>query len=333
MSAGAIERWTWHGGGLRAARARFAHAPEPWIDLSTGINPHGWPHDRALAGQPCDWARLPDERELLGLEAAAADYFGVDPAFLCAVPGTEIGLRLIEGLIEGPAHHATPSYRTHAEMLPGSRPIAWDRLADADGATLVLANPNNPDGRLLYRGEMRDVLGRRGGGWLLVDEAFADTAPAASIACEIAEDRRLLVFRSFGKFFGLAGVRLGFVLGPPAFLARLRRKLGAWPLSAPAIAIGAAAYRDRPWIEAMRLRLPAEAAALDAALIRCSLEPAGACPLFRLVEVDDAHALFDRLAARAILTRPFAENPRWLRIGLPGDAAAVSRLEAALRDG
>lgn len=321
------DRWTWHGGGLRAAQAQFGTRDLPWIDLSTGINPHPWP----VLVDSFDWARLPDEQDLRDLEAAAAAHFGTLPACVCAVPGTEIGLRMVGSLIDGPAFHALPSYRTHGEMLDGSLPVTDLRLADADGATLILANPNNPDGRLRNRAELLDLLDRRGRtGWLLIDEAFADAHRHASLADQVGEDRRLMIFRSFGKFFGLAGVRLGFVLGPPSFLAVLRRKLGAWPLSASAIAIGTAAYRDHDWIAQTRVHLMAQADALDAVLNKAGLHPQGACPLFRLVETDDARALFDRLAARFILTRPFTDNPQWLRFGLPADSVALARLKDAL---
>ncbi|WP_156678202.1 aminotransferase class I/II-fold pyridoxal phosphate-dependent enzyme [Sphingomonas profundi] len=325
-----IDRWTWHGGGLRAARAHYGDGALPWIDLSTGINPRGWP----VPVRDFDWASLPDELDLRGLEAAAAAHFRADPACVCAVPGTEIGLRLMDGLIDGPAYHLVPSYRSHGEMLGGSEPLAVARVEEADGATLILANPNNPDGRLLDPVVLQDMLlGRGRRGWLLVDEAFADTTPALSIAGIIGEDRRLIAFRSFGKFFGLAGLRLGFVLGPPSFLAHVRRKLGAWPLPAATIAIGTAAYRDRDWIEAASNRLLGDARRLDVMLRRSGYRPIGGCPLFRLVETDDAHGLFERLAGHAILTRPFADRPRWLRIGLPPDEAAFSRLRRALARG
>lgn len=323
-------RWTWHGGGLAAARAHYGDAAGPWIDLSTGINPHGWPPADRIA---IDWRHLPDEGDLRALEQAAAAHFGADPAHVCAVPGTEIGLRLIGERLDGPAFHRSPSYRTHGDMMPGSRAVTADRLDEADGATLILANPNNPDGGSLAAASMLDLLGRRGNGWLLVDEAFADTDPAPTMAGQVAEERRLIVFRSFGKFFGLAGVRLGFVLGPRVVIDPLRQRLGAWPLSAAAIAIGMAAYRDRGWIDAMRMRLVGDAAALDAVLRRAGFDAVGDCPLFRLIETDDAMALFERLARRSILTRPFDEQPRWLRLGLPADEAALARLEAALGDG
>jgi cobalamin biosynthesis protein CobC len=312
------ESWTWHGGGLEAARGHFGEGD--WLDLSTGINPHPWPGADAVA---IDWRRLPERHALADLEAAAAGYFGLDPRHVCAVPGTEIALRLVGALIGGPARYATPTYRTHGEMIAGAEPIPRNALC-AEG-TLILANPNNPDGSALPPSALRDH-----DGWLLIDEAFADTDPALSLAGHVGDARRLVVFRSFGKFFGLAGVRLGFVLGPVALLDRVRAMLGAWPVSAGAIAIGAAAYRDTGWAKAMRARLASEASTLDALLARAGYVATGACPLFRLIEVPDAMALFERLARRHILTRPFAEHPHWLRIGLPSDGAALTRLEAAL---
>jgi len=139
-----------------------------------------------------------------------------------------------------------------------------------------------------------------------------------------------VIFRSFGKFFGLAGLRLGFVIGPRAVIAKFRARLGAWPVSAASIAIGTAAYRDAAWIASSRADLHRWAAALDAVLARHGLAARGGCPLFRLVETDQAEALFERLARRAILTRPFDYDPRWLRLGLPGSEADLARLDTAL---
>lgn len=320
--------FVWHGGALAEAKRHFGG--EAWIDLSTGINPAPWPHADPIK---IDWRRLPEREDIAALEAAAADHFGADPAHVCAVPGTEIGLRLIGGLIGGPAHHVAPSYRTHGEIFVGSRPIAWADAANC-GNTLILANPNNPDGRIVPLSALHDCLAARGANdWLLVDEAFADCAPGTSIAHAVGPANNLVVFRSFGKFFGLAGLRLGFVIAPPDLIAALRRQLGAWPVSAAAIAIGTAAYRDRAWIAEARAALQNRSARLDALLARHGYRPTGECPLFRLIETPDAAALFERLARAAILTRPFAERPDWLRLGLPADDAALERLDTALAHG
>ena len=318
-----------HGGALAEAERRFGHPRAAWLDLSTGINPNPWPADHLAIGQH----RLPDPEDLQALETAAARHFGCAPDRLCALPGSEAGLRLVGEILEGPAFHRSPGYGTHGEMLAGIRPLATNDLDQADDATLLLANPGNPDGRLFPRETLLALLARRGShGWLLVDEAFADCHPEASLAPFVADDRRLLSFRSFGKFFGLAGVRLGFVLGPAPFIARLRARLGSWPLSAAAIAIGHAAYRDQAWIAATRKRLAEQAARLDALLANAGLAAAGASPLFRLVRCPDAGRLFAHLAQRAILTRPFADDGAHLRFGLPADAAAMARLAAALAE-
>ncbi len=316
---------TFHGGRIAEARAVYGNAEGSWLDLSTGINPHSWPGADNLE---IDWHSLPDDRALADLEDAAGAYFGIDPAHVCTVPGSEIGLRLLGLLGSGSTAYLAPSYRTHAEMAPGSIAVAPADLPACNAATIILANPNNPDGRL------PDVAALvRPGRRLIVDEAFADPAPRISAVGHVRDDRGIVVVRSFGKFFGLAGVRLGFVIGPRPLVGRLRAVLGSWPVSAAALAIGRAAYRDRAWIAAMRRRLPADAAALDIVLARHGLRATGACPLFRLVKTDDAAALFDRLARRNILTRPFDYDARWLRLGLPGSDHALARLDRALADG
>lgn len=319
--------WTWHGGALAAAQRHFGGDARDWIDLSTGINPDPWPRANKTS---IDWQRLPEAGALTALETAAATSFGVDPGYVCAVPGSEIGLRLTGRLIGGAACHVAPAYRTHGAMIAASAPVGADDMMQ-HGGTLILANPNNPDGRCLTPVMLAALLDRRDAeSWLLVDEAFADGDPAASVAPLVGDGARLIVFRSFGKFFGLAGVRLGFVIAPRDIVAGLRDLLGAWPVSAAATAIGTAAYRDTGWIAATRAALPRRAAALDAMLARRGYTATGACPLFRLIETEGAGALFERLAHARILTRPFAERPDWLRLGLPADADALARLEAAL---
>ena len=322
--------FAWHGGCLAQARATFGEGPEPWIDLSTGINPLPWPGAGAL--EP-DWHSLPDPQALAALEAIAARHFCVDPALCCAVPGSEMALRLLGTVTGQTGAHLAPAYRTHAVACPE----AIDLVArpPSEARLLLLANPNNPDGRIVPAARLEQWLHwqERSGGWLVVDEAFADAAPQASIAPLVQEHRRLIVLRSFGKFFGLAGVRLGFVLAPPPIIAAYRQVLGDWPLSVAALAIGAGAYADEAWIAATRLALPARAAALDAMLRDHGFRAWGACPLFRLIETDDAGALFERLARRAILTRPFAYHSRWLRLGLSADERAMARLDRALADG
>lgn len=320
-----------HGGRLAEAALRFGGEPRDWLDLSTGLNPVPWP----IAGAPAtDWTALPDPDALAALEAEAARHFGSDPAFTCAVPGSETALRLLAGMLDRPGRALVPAYRTHAEAFATSRPIAFAETPQ-DGEVVVLANPNNPDGLLRAPADMLDWQARiaRTGGWLIVDEAFADCHPEASVAAEVGTGSRFIVLRSFGKFFGLAGLRLGFVIAPPSLAARLRLLLGSWPVHAAALTIGRAAYADAEWTARTRADLPRRAAALDAVLERSGLAPQGACPLFRYLTGCDAQALFARLAEARILTRPFAERPDTLRLGVPADPAALDRLSRALRHG
>lgn len=314
---------THHGGRIDIAAQLYPNAPRPWLDLSTGINPVAWQPDAVLT---LDWAGLPSPTALAELEAAAAGVFGASPPAVVAVPGTEIALRLLGSLaLRGPVHYIAPGYRTHAEAFAGATPVTIDRAAETCG-TVLLANPNNPDGRVLTVQALHALARDR---WLVVDEAFADHDPSVSIVPSLPANT--IVLRSFGKFFGLAGVRLGFVIGPAEIVTRFRAMLGDWPVSAAAIAFGTAAYRDAAWIAATRARLTRDADVLDAVLRRHGLNPGGACPLFRLVDGDPA--LFDRLAGAGILTRPFDDAPGRLRIGLPPDDRALERLDRALGNG
>lgn len=325
-----VGEWTWHGGAIEAAKRHFGNHSDGWIDLSTGLNPMAWP---GVANLAIDWHRLPEPTALSDLEGAAAQFFEVDPRYVCAVPGTEIGLRLVGRILNRAGQYVAPGYRTHSEMLMPGAPVDLE-AATTSTATLLIANPNNPDGRIISHDGLAALLDNRGANeWLLVDEAFADCDPTASMSGRIGEDARLIVFRSFGKFFGLAGVRLGFVLGPQSLLIKLRSLLGSWPISAGAIAIGTAAYCDRDWSMQTRERLRASAETLDAMLRNHGYSPQGHCPLFRLVPTPDARALFERLAQSAILTRPFADRTDWLRFGLPSDSTALDRLDKALDDG
>lgn len=327
-----MRAFKFHGGCLDEAARCFPEAPRPWLDLSTGINPLPWQAPELPA---YDLRALPSAASTAALEAAAAAAFGAGRLAITALPGTELGLRLLAGIgLLAPYHYVAPGYRTHAEAVPGANPVAPDALDTVTEGTLLLANPNNPDGRLLPPEALLSLARRlsSAGGVLVVDEAFADATPGTSVVPHLSPDDRLLVFRSFGKFFGLAGLRLGFACGAPHLVAALRQKLGSWPVSASAIAIGTAAYRDEAWIAETRQRLAQRQEALDTVLQTHGLSPRGSCPLFRLVETPDADDLFLRLARHGILTRPFDYAPDWLRIGLPADAAALDRLDRALSD-
>src|SRR5712691_1225406 len=221
-----------HGGDLTAARRLFPDAPEPFIDLSTGINPHSYP----LPQLPAEvFARLPDEAALGRLAAAAAVAYGApSPDHVVGAPGTQILLPLAAGLVPpGRAAVLGPTYAEHARVaaLVGHRAeevADIGALTDADLAVIV--NPNNPDGRVVGRDALTALADklRSRGGLLAVDEAFMDVGPAgASLAGEVGRGN-IVVLRSFGKFFGLAGLRLGFAIAAPSLVERLDAMLGPW---------------------------------------------------------------------------------------------------------
>ncbi len=323
-----------HGGDLGAARRLFPQAVAPFIDLSTGINPFPYPLPRL---SPRLFARLPEPDAAAALAAIAASAFGApSAAHVVPAPGTQILLPLVAGLVRpGRAAVLGPTYAEHARAaaLAGHRvkeTNVLDALAEADLA--IATNPNNPDGRVVDRADLLRLAEalRRRGGLLLVDEAFADPGPTdASLAGEVARGN-IVVLRSFGKFFGLAGLRLGFALAAPALAARLSAGLGPWAVSGPALAIGAKALADQRWIEATRRRLVRTASRLDALLQRAGCEVIGGTSLFRLAATPGADALFHDLGRAGILVRRFPDHPTWLRFGLPAGPAAWQRLRKVI---
>ncbi len=326
-------RGSYHGGRLEAARRHWPDAQEPWIDLSTGINPVPYP---VPALSPALLARLPEPDALAALEAEAAKAFGCGtPASTVAAPGTQalIGLLPLLRPVFGVAVLG-PTYAEHAACWAAAghsvRTVASpDALGEAEVA--VLCNPNNPDGRVVARAALlalADRLAARGG-WLVVDEAFADLEPLELSLVPLLPHPAIVVLRSFGKPYGLAGLRLGFALAPPALLPRLRAALGPWPVSGPAITIGTAALRDAVWRAAAANRLRADAARLDATLM-AGLRIAGGTCLFRLATHPQAGAIADALGRAGILVRRFSEQPGWLRFGLPA-ARDWPRLESAFQ--
>jgi cobalamin biosynthetic protein CobC len=334
MSSGDSDHPLLHGGDLAAARRLFADAPEPFLDLSTGINPHSYP----LPELPLDlFAQLPGADALAAAKAAAAQAYGApSPAHVVAAPGTQILLPLVAALVR-PGHAAVvaPTYSEHARAaaLAGHDVIEIADLDAATAATLVIVtNPNNPDGRQFDKNALMRLAKRleSRGGLLVVDEAFMDAGPRdGSLASEVGR-RAIVVLRSFGKFFGLAGIRLGFALAAPYLAARLAAQLGPWAVSGPALAIGVEALTDRAWMEQARRRLTEETARLDEILAGSGLEVVGGTPLFRLVRTAAALDLFRHLGHAGILVRMFPAHPSWLRFGLPAAEQDWDRLRIAV---
>ena len=300
-----------HGGGIDAAAARYGGSRGDWLDLSTGINPRPYP----LPSLPADaWTALPDRAALAALEAAARRFWRVpDGAAVLAAHGASALIARIPALAPaGMVRIPQPTYNEHALSF---RAAGWT-LTDGAADAVVVVHPNNPDGRLH---PLPDAA------LTVIDESFGDIAPDTS---HIAHATRpgTLVLKSFGKFWGLAGLRLGFVIGDPALVARMEAMCGPWSVSGPALAIGTAALSDDAWAKETRARLAADAARLDALT---GWPVAGGTTLFRLYDVGDAAAIQDRLARHHIWTRIFPWSDRLIRLGLP-DGAGWARLKASL---
>jgi len=320
-----------HGGNLGEMMQRLGMPEADWLDLSTGINPHAW---SAPTPPPRIWQRLPDPHD--GLDRVAAAYYGSDA--LIPVPGTQAALALLPLLRErsrvavispGYAEHGAAWSRAGHDVVP----LSAAQLAGGAGTAfdvVVIINPNNPDGTLFEPDtllEWRTALASRGG-WLIVDEAFVDTVPEASLAPS-APLPGLVVLRSVGKFFGLAGMRIGFALGEAALLRRLEEALGPWPVNGPARWVARQALADRGWQLRMRDTLAAEARRLEELLKRHFAERVVGTSLFRTVLTPDAARVHEQLARQAILVR-LLDRQDGLRFGLPADEADWQRLEASL---
>jgi cobalamin biosynthetic protein CobC len=315
-----------HGGDLAAIGRRYPDAPQPWLDLSTGINPVAYPVNTLAADA---WARLPSREAETALIAAAARRYGVsDPAMIVAAPGAQALIQLLPRLlitervaIVGRTYQEHEvSWRRHGHDVRLVEDLTQAELTD----TVVVVNPDNPTGRLIEASMLR-----RHRGSLVVDESFMDFLPAsASLAGD--PPRNAIVLRSFGKAYGLAGLRLGFAIAEPAMATRMRDELGPWAVSGPALAIGRAALADEAWLQREAQRLACDGERLDGLLTRAGFTPLGATPLFRLARHDDAAGIVERLGRHGIHVRTFLADPDRVRFGLPGDEQAFQRLAAAL---
>ena len=319
-----------HGGRLRKAALEYGIAEADWLDLSSGLAP--WPFpvpDIPLRA----WARLPETDD--GLEQAACDYYGA--AQVLPVAGSQMAIQLLPRLRRaGKVGVLSPCYAEHAEAWRRNGYIVREVLeSEVDFFldsldVLVVVNPNNPTGLSLTPARLLDWHARlaQRGGWLVVDEAFMDNTPHLSLA-PFANQIGLIVLRSFGKFFGLAGVRLGFVLAERKLLKLLAEQVGPWAVSGPTRVLGQACLTDTDGHTRQRIRTDEAGERLALLLEQYGFKPQGGCALFQWLIIECAEALHEFMARRGILLRLFTHNSS-LRFGLPGDEADWLRLEQAL---
>ncbi len=308
-----------HGGGIDAAVRRYGGPRENWVDLSTGINPQPYPIPDLRAEQ---WTQLPDSRATERLERAARLFWQVpdDADVLAASGASALIARIPELRAPGRIAIPGPTYNEHARAFLAA---GW-QVGESGGEAQVVVHPNNPDGRMWTQGDVQ-------AGLAIIDESFCDVMPDASLMA-LASRPGTLILKSFGKFWGLAGLRLGFVIGDGDLVGRLRQKIGPWPVSGPALEIGTAALLDIGWAARTRARLAEDSGLLDSLAQRHGARLVGGCDLFRLYEVGSARHWQDHLARHHIWTRVFPYNQRWLRLGLPATPDQWTRLTAALKD-
>ncbi|QQA43189.1 threonine-phosphate decarboxylase [Pelagovum pacificum] len=306
-----------HGGGLDAAIARWGGTREGWLDLSTGINPVPYPVEGLTSN---DWTALPDSGASDRLTRAARAFWGVpEGADIIAAPGASALIARLPAIAPpGAVHIPGPTYNEHAAAFRAAGREVRDQ--DAPAPVRVVVHPNNPDGRLHEFGP--------DDGFTVVDESFCDVTPEATQTARTARPGPI-VLKSFGKFWGLAGLRLGFAIGHAETLGPLAELLGPWAVAGPALRIGAQALEDRAWAEATRARLTRDSARLDRLMSGQGAALVGGTTLFRLYDVGDAAAMQERLAEGHVWSRLFPYSKRWLRLGLPAPDR-FGQLETAL---
>ena len=318
-----------HGGRLRQAARQYGIAEADWLDLSSGLAP--WPFDVPVIPLRA-WARLPETDD--GLEQAACEYY--DAPHVLPVAGSQMAIQLLPRLRRaGKVGVLSPCYAEHAEAWRRGDYIVREVLeSEVDFFldsldVLVVVNPNNPTGLSLTPERLLEWHARlaQRGGWLVVDEAFMDITPQLSLAAR-THLVGLIVLRSFGKFFGLAGVRLGFVLAERRLLKLLAEQVGPWAVSGPTRVLGQACLLVTAAHARQRLRCEEASQRLASMLTRHGFKPQGGCALFQWLITEQAQALHDFMAQRGVLLRLFTHNSS-LRFGLPADDSEFLRLEQA----
>jgi cobalamin biosynthetic protein CobC len=317
-----------HGGRLRQFALRYQRPEADWLDLSTGINPNGWPVPELPASV---WQRLPENDD--GLIQAAQRYYQTNA--LLAVPGSQAAIQQLPYLRQqSRVGILSPAYAEHAHcwQQAGHTVLPVD-AANLDLTTLdvlIVVNPNNPTGQKISKAQLSDChqqLQQRQG-WLIVDEAFIDSTPGQSLLRDTPKEG-LIILRSLGKFFGLAGLRVGFVSATTDILNRLEQALGPWPIAHASRYIATLALEDTAWQQHTAAELKQASQRLQALLTEQGLEPGGGCDLFQWVRTDRAKTVHHQLAQQGVLTRLF-ETPMSVRFGLPAKETDWQRLQAAL---
>ena len=323
-----------HGGALSEAIAKYGGTASEWLDLSTGISPFSLPLPEISADS---WRRLPEQSEVRRVCELAMRHYGGSVVPI-AVPGTQAAIQLLPFLTPNASEVAivSPTYGEYEQAFR-RMDMEVDPIDALDGATVtrasvaVLANPNNPDGRETPRDDIFGFVRAQRHRLVIIDEAFADMRQDLTMVGAAGMEPNLVVMRSFGKFFGLAGLRLGFVFAEPALAKILSDRLGPWAVSGPALAIAAHAFSRLDLINELRTKLDKAHAMTRSALKMASVPIVGETALFFYCEMGDGAAVRDLLASHKLLVRAFDHSPSRIRIGLVPDELSAVRLRETLR--
>lgn len=321
-----------HGGRIHAYARQYGIATSEWLDLSTGINPHGWSVPDFIPSAM--WSRLPEEDD--GLIEQAKKYYQCQQ--ILPVAGSQAAIQLLPTLRSAcRVAILAPAYEEHRHcwQQAGHEVVALESIELEQQIeqfdVVVVVNPNNPSGETFDFSRLMNWYRRlqKHDGWLVVDEAFIDATPQHSLVLH-APQQGLIVLRSLGKFFGLAGLRIGFVITHPDLLSQLSEKIGPWPIATASRWIASQALADKSWQQHTREFLPQHAQRLAELLHQYHLPTSGGCALFQWVKTPDAASIHHQLAQQGILCRLF-DNPAALRFGLPASEQDWMRLENALQ--
>ena len=331
-----------HGGELSRIQVRYPEAPKPWLDLSTGLNPRPWPWRDNVSPNDIMAATtyLPNQNGFNFCHDAWTGYLKTGtPDEWTLAAGSQAVINLLPNLF--PDYGVClpdPTYGEHVRVWqkagrPVSRIDATELFQRPFPArqVLIVTNPNNPDGHLFDPDDLIALAARLRDqdSFLIVDEAFCDVLPEQSLAGRTLPSN-IVLLRSLGKFFGLAGLRIGMFRAAGALREEMRDMLGPWQVNGPALLIAGHALRDESWIVQTRQRLKQDGDRLRDILSQAGLQISGSTDLFCLTRSEEAAEIAETLARNGIYVRSFVEDDQYLRFGLPATNDQFLRLESAL---
>ncbi len=315
-----------HGGDIDLAIKKYGGQRADWIDLSTGINRTSYPWQENVKVELRD---LPSNKLLRSLEKAASRAYKVaEDKDTAAVQGAQQIISLLPICLKNYNSVAIlgPTYNEYEKAFKSSEIKAEtvsevSKLSSSDIAIVV--NPNNPTGKVIAEEILNDLSKKVR--ILIIDESFKMFSSR-----RIQKFDNVIQINSLGKFFGLAGVRLGFVSGPSNFIKSVRGMLGPWPVSSIAAEIGKIALNDQAWISQMEKILLEGSDVLHRACNRKNWKLIGKTNLFHTYATSSSLKVEKQFAAHYIWIRTFDYSETWVRLGIPTSKYEWTRVRQAL---